>query len=61
LQKWQGKRIGAMTKAKSADYISRGIVLHKDVWAELERLRKVDGSYNKVLRRVLKIKPARSQ
>jgi hypothetical protein len=36
-----------------ATYRSKTISLADDVWAELERLRKQHGSYNKALRAVL--------
>lgn len=34
-------------------YISRGINLDEEVWAVLEKARKIHGSYNKFLRTVL--------
>jgi predicted CopG family antitoxin len=43
-----------------AKYTTKTIVLHNDVWAALERLRKVHGSYNKALRELL-LKPKRKE
>jgi len=34
---------------------TKTIVLHKDVWAALERLRKQHGSYNKALKAIMLI------